>query len=100
MLLCDTGVLLASGNVKVPAHQACLSLLRQADGPLLVPSPVPCHIGYLLQLMVGPQAVVTFLKSFACDRFHLAELQDPDIRPMAELVQTTFFSRSASSIPP
>ena len=46
MLLCDTGVLLAAGNVKDHAHQTCLRLLRQADGPLLVPSPVLGEIGY------------------------------------------------------
>jgi predicted nucleic acid-binding protein len=52
MLLCDTGVLLAAGNVKDQAHQACLKLLRHADGPLLVPSPVLGEIGYLLQSRV------------------------------------------------
>lgn len=87
MLLCDTGVLLAAGNVKDHAHKACLSLLRQADGPLLVPSPVLGEIGYLLQSRAGPQAEVTFLKSFGGDGFHIAELQDPDIRRMAELVE-------------
>jgi uncharacterized protein len=61
MLLCDTGVLLAAGNVKDHAHQACLKLLRQAQGPLLVPSPVLGEIGYLLQSRVGPLAEVTFL---------------------------------------
>jgi uncharacterized protein len=40
MLLCDTGVLLAAGNVKDNHHAACLSLMRAAEGPLLVPSPV------------------------------------------------------------
>jgi uncharacterized protein len=49
MLLCDTGVLLAVGNVKDQAHKTCLGLLRQADGPLLVPSPVLGEIGYLLR---------------------------------------------------
>src|SRR6266516_3924567 len=48
VLLCDTGVLLAAGNVKDHAHQACLRLLRHAEGPLLVPSHAParsraCH---------------------------------------------------------
>jgi hypothetical protein len=38
MLLCDTGVLLAAGNVKDNHHAACLSLMRAAEGPLLVPS--------------------------------------------------------------
>jgi uncharacterized protein len=74
VLLCDTGVLLAAGNVKDHAHQRCLRLLRQADGPLLVPSPVLGEIGYLLQSRVGPQAEVTFLKSFGDDGFHTPAL--------------------------
>ena len=47
MLLCDTGVLLAAGNIKDQAHRACVRLLRQAEGPLLG------EIGYLLQSRVG-----------------------------------------------
>jgi len=63
-------------------------LLRQAEGPLLVPSPVLGEIGYLLQSRVGPQAEVTFLKSFGGDGFHIAELVDQDIQRMAGLVET------------
>jgi predicted nucleic acid-binding protein len=87
MLLCDTGVLLAAGNIKDRAHQACVGLLRQVEGPLLVPSPVLGEIGYLLQSRVGPQAEAAFLKSFGGDGFHIAELEDQDIRRMAELVE-------------
>ena len=88
MLLCDTGVLLAAGNVKDQAHHACLGLLRTAEGPLLVPSAVLGEVGYLLQSRVGPQAEVTFLQSFGGDGFHIAELEDDDIPRMAELVET------------
>lgn len=88
MLLCDTGVLLAAGNVKDHAHQACVRLLRQAEGPLLVPSPVMGEVGYLLQSRVGPQAEVIFLNSFGGDGFAVAELEDGDIPRMAELVST------------
>ena len=35
-------------NVKDHAHDACLALLSSAEGPLLVPSPVPGKMGYLL----------------------------------------------------
>ena len=87
MLLCDTGVLLAAGNRKDQAHQACVRLLRQADGPLLVPSPVLGEVGYLLQSRVGPHAEVTFLNSFGADGFHIAELEDQDIPRMADLVE-------------
>lgn len=79
MLLCDTGVLLAAGNVKDHAHEACLALLSSAEGPLLVPSPVLGEVGYLLQSRVGPQAEVTFLQSFGDDGFHVAELEDGDM---------------------
>jgi uncharacterized protein len=88
LLLCDTGVLLAAGNVKDHAHHACLALLSSAEGPLLVPSPVLGEMGYLLQSRVGPQAEVTFLQSFGNDGFHVAELADEDVPRMAELVDT------------
>ncbi|MEV4064842.1 type II toxin-antitoxin system VapC family toxin [Nonomuraea dietziae] len=87
MLLCDTGVLLAAGNVKDEHHHACLKLLRQAGGPLLVPSPVMGEVGYLLESRVGPQAEVTFLKSFGGNGFHVAELEEEDLPRMAELVE-------------
>ena len=32
MLLCDTGVLLAAGNIKDHHHAACLALMRTAEG--------------------------------------------------------------------
>jgi predicted nucleic acid-binding protein len=88
MLLCDTGVLLAAGNIKDQAHTACVRLLRRADGPLLVPSPVMGEVGYLLQSRVGPQAEVTFLRSFGDNGFRVAELVDHDVSRMAELVET------------
>ncbi|MEU4327599.1 type II toxin-antitoxin system VapC family toxin [Nonomuraea dietziae] len=87
MLLCDTGVLLAAGNAKDEHHHACLKLLRQAGGPLLVPSPVMGEVGYLLESRVGPHAEVTFLKSFGGNGFHVAELEDEDLPRMAELVE-------------
>jgi predicted nucleic acid-binding protein len=86
LLLCDTGVLLAAGNVKDHAHEACLTLLSSPDGPLLVPSPVLGEVGYLLQSRVGPHAEVTFLQSFGEDGFQIAELHDWDMPRIAELV--------------
>ena len=58
--------------------------LRQAEGALLVMG----EVGYLLQSRVGPQAEVTFLRSFGGDGFRVAELEDNDIQRMAELVET------------
>ena len=42
-------------------------MLRQAEGQLLVPSPVLGEVGYLLQSRVVPQAEATFRKSFGGD---------------------------------
>ena len=88
MLLCDTGVLLAAGNVKDHYHDACVALLRSAEGPLLVPSPVLGEIGYLLQSRVGPHAEIAFLRSFGGNGFHLAEIEQADVPRIAELVET------------
>src|SRR5262249_6398623 len=88
VLLCDMGVLLAAGNTKDRAHRSCIRLLRGAQGPLLVPSPVMGGIGYLLQSRVGPQAEVTFLRSFGDNGFRVAEVEDDDVSRMAELVET------------
>lgn len=46
------------------------------------------EIGYLLQSRVGPQAEVTFLKSFGGDGFTIAELNSADMPRIAELVET------------
>jgi hypothetical protein len=45
MLPCGTGVLPAARNVKDHYHDACVALLCNAEGPLLVPSPVPGETG-------------------------------------------------------
>ncbi|MFI6837726.1 type II toxin-antitoxin system VapC family toxin [Nonomuraea africana] len=52
-----------------------------------MPSPVMGEVGYLLESRVGPQAEVTFLKSFGGNGFHVAELEDEDLPRMAELVE-------------
>ena len=89
MLLCDTGVLLAAGNVEDDHHAACLTLMRAAEGPLLVPSPVLGEgtPAYLLHVCLGPHAEVTFLKSFGGNGFHVAEVEEGDIPRIAELVE-------------
>ena len=53
-----------------------------------MPSPVMGEIGYLLQSRVGPQAVVSFLRSFGDDGFRVAELEDREVSRMAEVFET------------
>ena len=88
MLLCDTGVLLAAGNIKDHARSACHRLLPHAEGPLLVPSPVLGEIGYLLQPRAGPRAEVPFLRSSGGDGFRVAGLLGTGTGRMAGLAET------------
>jgi len=53
-----------------------------------VPSPVLGEIGYLLQSRAGPQAEVTFLRSFDGDGFKVAGLQGTGIGRMADAAET------------
>jgi predicted nucleic acid-binding protein len=88
MLLCDTGVLLAADNVKDQAHRTCLRLLRQPTDRYWCLRQCWVRSATCFSPGVGPQAEVTFLKSFGDDGFHIAGLEDQDIRRMAELVET------------
>ena len=94
-------------TLMITPTQACLRLLRHAEGPMPAPSPVLGRTGYLLQPRVGPQAEVTFLRSFDGDGFQVAGLQGTAIGRMAELVETYLdlplgivIFRSESSMPP
>jgi hypothetical protein len=69
-----TGATRSPATAHAP-HQACLRLLRHAEDPLPVPSPVLGEIGYLLQSRAGPRAEVTFLRSSGGDGFKAAGLQ-------------------------
>ena len=100
MLLCDTGVLLAAGNMKDHHHATCLALMRAVEGSLLVPSPVLGEIGYLLQSRVGPHAEVSFLKSFGGNGFHVAKAKESDSLRIAELVERYVSLPLASSMRP
>jgi hypothetical protein len=71
MLLGDTGVPLAAGNVKDHHHAACLSLMRAAEGRSSFRRRSWARSATLLQSRVGPHAEVTFLKSFGGDGFHV-----------------------------
>ena len=87
MLICDTGPLYAALNRKDNDHEACLRLLEEDPGPLLVPSPVLAEVCWLLESRAGSEAEATFLDSVASGELDLVELTDEDVRRMAGLVR-------------
>ncbi|MQA77389.1 MAG: PIN domain-containing protein [Streptosporangiales bacterium] len=64
-LLCDSGLLIASYNVRDAHHESCLRLLRSWTGRLLVPEPVLGETCNFLRNHVrhGPVLEARFLES-------------------------------------
>jgi len=70
MLLCDTGVLLAAGNVKDHHHAACLTLMRAAEGP---------RIAELVEQYVSlPLGIVDAAVIAIAERLNLTEVATVD----------------------
>ena len=91
MLLCDTGPLVAAGNRADADFHACTELftgLHLARRRILVPGTVVAETGYLLGTRGGPDAEVSFLRSFAERTFETVELLPDDFARMADLVRT------------
>ena len=87
MIVCDTGPLLAAANAQDHHHKVCAALLREAAGPLLVPSPVIAEVCQLLERRRGSRSEAAFLRSFR-NGLTLVELTNADLDRMATLVET------------
>lgn len=88
MILVDTGPLVAVANIRDAAHTACVRLLEDAPGPLLVPAPVLTEVCYMLESRCGSQLEADFLSDVADGVIELVDLTRIDLRRMAELVRT------------
>ncbi len=85
MIICDTGPLLAAANKRDAEHEACLTALTDAVGPLIVPSLVVTEVCYMLGKL-GPQAEAGFLRALAAEELHVEALTPADYARSAELV--------------
>jgi uncharacterized protein len=87
MILADAGVLLAAANRDEAEHLACVALLEQHIGALLVSPLVVAEVCYLLGTRNGPPAEALFLDSLTDGTLLLAKLTEIDTARMADLVR-------------
>ena len=90
MILCDTGPIVAAALGDDDHHHECVELftgLHLARRRLLVPGTVVAEVGYLLARNAGARVESLFLQALADGDFEPVDLQSPDYRRAAELVQ-------------
>jgi predicted nucleic acid-binding protein len=86
--LVDAGPLYAAADVDDAHHAACLTVLEEAPGPLLVPVLVVTEVVYQLGARLGPEAEVRFLGSLASGELVVEDVSASDWVRIAELVWT------------
>jgi uncharacterized protein len=86
-VIVDTGPLVAAANRADPRSGDCQKVLREADGPLIVPALVVAEAGFLIERDLGTTAEARFLRSLTHPRFRVEQLGTSDLRRMADLVE-------------
>lgn len=79
MLILDTSVLLAALDVDERAHDACRSLLEEADEPLVIPSPVLPEVGYWAEERLGVDAMILVLDDVRRGAYLIEETSLDDV---------------------
>ncbi|MFD4428833.1 type II toxin-antitoxin system VapC family toxin [Nocardia sp. NPDC058497] len=85
-LLIDAGPLYAYVDADDAHHRACLDLLQNHRGPLVVPTLVITEAAYLIATRLGTEAEVRFLGDFAEGLFEVEPVRPADWLRIAELV--------------
>lgn len=85
-LVVDTGPLYAYVDADDAAHEACLELLRDWPGPLVVPVLAVTEAAYLVGTRLGPRAEVRLLEDLATGDLMAEPVVAGDWVRIAELV--------------
>jgi uncharacterized protein len=81
----DAGPLVALGDANDPYFRRIDELLRNVDGPLVIPAPVTAEVDYLLGRRVGRVSQRSFIADLAAGRFTVACLEREDYSTIGEL---------------
>jgi predicted nucleic acid-binding protein len=84
--LVDAGLLYAYVDADDAHHRACLDLLQNHRGPLVVPTLVITEAVYLIGTRLGTEAEVRFLGDFAEGLFEVESVHPVDWLRIAQLV--------------
>ncbi|WP_153338721.1 type II toxin-antitoxin system VapC family toxin [Nocardia aurantia] len=82
----DAGPLYAYVDADDAHHRACLDLLQNHRGPLVVPTLVITEAAYLIGTRLGAEAEVRFLGDFAEGLFEVESVHPADWLRIAQLV--------------
>ena len=85
-LIVDSGPLVAYVDVRETDHEACLRLLVEHPGSLVVPHLVIAEVAYLIGSRQGPAPEIAFLGDLAAGRFLVDPVEPADWERIAELV--------------
>lgn len=86
MLLVDAGALVAALDADEHEHDACVALLTNHPGPLIVPILVITEVAYLVGERVGAAAELRVLADFAGGNLIAEPVEARDWQRMIELV--------------
>lgn len=81
----DAGPLVAFGDANDPYFSRIDALMRNLDGPLVIPAPVTAEVDYLLSQRVGRASQRSFIADLAAGRFAVACLERDDYSTIADL---------------
>jgi predicted nucleic acid-binding protein len=85
-LILDTSGLLAAMDGSDPLHEACVTAVRQATGPLLLSPFVVAELDYLLSKSVGRRGARRFLREVADGAYRLEPFASADVRQCLDVL--------------
>jgi uncharacterized protein len=88
VLLVDTNVWAEAADISRPQHQACVEVLRQHRGQLIVTAPVVVEAAWFIEDRLGPAHEARFLRTVTSRSVDLIDLTPDDWARVIELVTT------------
>lgn len=73
-------------DVREADHDACLELLRERPGPLVIPQLVVAEAAHVISSRSGPVPEIRFLGDLTGGRFIVEPVEPPDWERIAQLV--------------
>lgn len=73
-------------DVREADHDACLELLRERPGPLVIPQLVVAEAAHVISSRSGPVPEIQFLGDLTGGRFIVEPVEPPDWERIAQLV--------------
>lgn len=87
MIVADTSGLLALFNAREPRHEDVRKVVERETEPLVVSPYVVAEVDYLVATRLGVDAELCVLDELAGGAYHLAGMEETDLRAAATVVE-------------